>query len=127
MTSIEDIPAIPDQDTRLAEITVDCYGSDEELSGFEVYLTDALQLPFAATWRDPDEPEHAEPVTVLGVATVDARRGILLQVRRRGGKARRVLAEQVWADEPASPNAIVLADYRHWVDHGGLDDNVDEY
>jgi hypothetical protein len=127
MRSIEDIPEIPDQQMRLAEITVDCYGRDEELSAFEVYFTDALHPPFAATWRDPDAPDHVEAVTVLGVATVDARRGMLLQVRQRGGKTRRVLAEQVWADEAASPNAIVLADYRHWVGRGGLDDGLDEY
>ncbi len=43
MPSIEDIPHLPDQATRLAEITVDAYGRDEELSGFEVYVTDALR------------------------------------------------------------------------------------
>jgi hypothetical protein len=121
MRSIEDIPEIPDQATRLAEITVDCYGRDEELRAFEVYLTDALRPPFAATWRDPDDPEHAEPITVRGLADVDARRGILLSIRRRGGNERRMLAEQVWADESAGPNGIVLADYRYWVAHGGLD------
>jgi len=121
MRNIEDIPDIPDQQTRLAEITVDCYGREEELSAFEVYLSDALHPPFAATWRDPDEAGHAEPVTVVGVAAVDERRGILLSVRRRGGKGRRVLAEQVWADDTASPDAAVLADYRVWATRGGLD------
>jgi calcium binding protein len=123
MRNIEDIPRIPDQDTRLAEITVDCYGQDEELSAFEVYFTDALQPPFAATWRDLDEPGHAERVTVLGVADVDQRRGILLAVRRQDGKERRVLAEQLWADETGSANAIVLDDYRAW---GGVDPGWDE-
>lgn len=121
MRDIADIPEIPDRATRLAEITVDCYGREEELSAFDVYLSDALRPPFAATWRDPDEPMHAEPVMVLGVAALDERRGILLKVQRRGGKARRVLAEQIWADETASPNAIVLDDYRAWIEHGGLD------
>jgi hypothetical protein len=121
MREIEDIPEIPDQETRLAEITVDCYGRDEELSAFEVYLTDALRPPFAATWHDPDDPGHAEPVTVLGVADLDARRGVLLSIRRHGGRERRVLAEQVWADAGASPNGIVLEDYRSWVVHGGLE------
>ena len=123
MRNIEDIPQIPDQETRLAEITVDCYGQDEELSAFEVYFTDALHPPFAATWRDPDEPGHAEHVTVLGVADVDQRRGILLAVRRPGGKERRVLAEQLWADETGSANAIVLDDYRAW---GGVDPGWDD-
>jgi len=118
---MEDVANLPDQATRLAEITVDAYGRDEELSGFEVYFTDALQPPFAATWRDPDESGHAEPVTVLDVADVDDRRGILLNVRRQGGKERRVVAGQIWADDAASVNATILGDYRAWIDHGGLE------
>jgi hypothetical protein len=60
-------------------------------------------------------------VTVLGAVNFDERLGILLQVRRRGGKVRCVLAEQIWAAEPASANAIVLDDYRAWVEQGSLD------
>jgi hypothetical protein len=119
MNMIEDIPSIPDRSQRIEEVTADCYGQDEELGGFEVYLTEATQFPFAATWRDPDEPGHAEPVMVLGIATVDERRGVLLHVLR-GAKERRLLAEQVWADDKDSANAIILDDYRYWVDelHG---------
>jgi hypothetical protein len=123
MRNIEDIPQIPDQATRLEEITVDCYGQDEELAGFEVYFTDAMHPPFEATWRDPDEPGHAERVTVLGVADVNQRRGILLAVRRPNGKERRVLAEQLWAVAAGTTNAIVLDDYRAW---GGVDPGWDE-
>jgi hypothetical protein len=86
----------------LAQITVDCHGPDEELSAVEAFLTDALHPPFAGTWRDPDDPGHAEAVTVLGVASVAGRRGILLRIRRSGGKDHRDLAEQVWADASAS-------------------------
>lgn len=119
MRDIADIPEIPDRATRLDEVIVDCYGLEEELGAFEVYLSCALQLPFAATWRDPDEPGFSEAVTVLAMAQLDWRRGILLQVRRRGGKTRRVLAEQLWANETASQNAIVLDDYRYWVEQSG--------
>jgi hypothetical protein len=115
MIEIEDIPTLPDQRQRIEEVTVDCYGQLEELSGFSVYFTDAMQFPFAATWRDPDEPGHAEPITVLGVADVDDRRGVLLQVRR-GDRQRRLVAEQVWADEKGSANETVLDDYRYWVE-----------
>ena len=60
-----------------------------------------MQFPFSATWRDPDEPGHAEPVTVLGVDSVaplalawraSERRSVLLSVKR-GDKGRRLLAE----------------------------------
>ena len=33
MYDIEDIPTIPDQARRLEEVTVECYGQYEELSG----------------------------------------------------------------------------------------------
>ncbi len=115
MYDIEDIPNIPDQSQRIEQITVDCYGQAEELYAFDVYFTDAMHFPFPATWRDPDEPGHAEPVTVLGVESVDERRGILLSVKR-GDKQRRLLAEQLWADDEASANATILNDYRHWVE-----------
>jgi hypothetical protein len=81
----------------------------------EVYFTDAVHYPFAAQWRDPDEAGHTESVTVLGVAQVDERRGVLLNAQRPKGKARRIPAEQVWAKDKKSANAIVLDDYRHWV------------
>jgi len=114
-----DITRLADQAQRLSEVAVDCYNQSEELSAIEVYFTDAKHFPFAATWRDPDEAGHAEPVTVLGVDEVDERRGVLLSVKR-GQKKRRLLAEQVWADDEHSANAIVLHDYRYWVDelHG---------
>jgi hypothetical protein len=115
MYDIEDIPSIPNQSQRIEEVIVDCYGQVEELAAFEVYFTDAMQFPFPAAWRDPDEPGHAEAVTVLGVDRVDERRGILLNVQR-GGKQRRLPAEQVWADDEGSANATVLNDYRYWVE-----------
>jgi hypothetical protein len=115
MYDIEDIPSIPDREQRLEEVTVDCYGQAEELAAMEVYFTDAMRFPFAATWRDPDEAGHAERITVLGVADVDERRGVLLRVKR-GGKERRLPAEQVWAVDEDSANAVILGDYRYWVD-----------
>lgn len=92
MIEIQDIPKIRDRDKRFEEILVDCYGQAEELAAMEVYFTDAAQFPFEATWRDPDEPQHSEPVTVLGVAEVNERRGVLLKVKR-GSKERRIVAE----------------------------------
>ncbi len=121
MYGMEDVANLPDQAERLAEITVDANGRDEQLSGFTAYFTDALQTPFAAAWRDPDEPDHAESVTVLDVADVDDRRGILLQVRRQNGKERRVVAEQIWAGDAAGVNATILSGYRAWIGHGSLE------
>ena len=114
MVDIADIPAIPDRDERFEQILVDCYGQYEELSAMGVYFEDAATYPFAATWRDPDEPGHTEIVTVLGVNTVDDRRGVLLNVKR-GGRTRRIPAEQLWASDAETANTVVLNDYRYWV------------
>jgi hypothetical protein len=122
MTSIEDIPFLPDREERISEVTVDCYGQAEELSAFEVYFTDAMQFPFEATWRDPDEPGHSRKVKVLGVDSVSDRRGILLKAELAAGKPRRIVAEQVWAKDEKSSNATILDDYRYWVNEMyGLD------
>ena len=115
MHDIEEIPKIPDQSGRIQEVTVDCYNQAEELASFEVYFTDAAQFPFAATWRDPDEPGHAENGHRCGVDGVDQRRGVLLDVKR-GDKRRRLLAERVWADEENNANATILNDYRYWIE-----------
>lgn len=121
MTSIEDIPFLPDRNERISEVTVDCYGQAEELSAFEVYFTCALQFPFEATWRDIDEPDHSRKVKVLGVDSVSDRRGILLKAEL-AGKPRRIVAEQVWAKDEKSSNATILDDYRYWVNEMyGLD------
>jgi hypothetical protein len=122
--NIEDIPSIPDREKRFEEITVDCYDEYEVLSAFEVYLTDALRTPFGATYGAPGTSQ-AEPVTVLRVSDTDEREGVHLSIRRSNGYTYDVLADQIWADEAGSANAIVLDDYRAYVAGGGLP--IDEY
>jgi hypothetical protein len=117
--NIEDIPSIPDREKRFEEITVDCYDEYEVLSAFEVYLTDALRTPFAASWGKPGTP-GATIVTVLGVADTDEREGVRLRVRHSDGDEYAVLADQLWAEDTTSANAIVLDDYRAYVAGGGL-------
>src|SRR4051812_11342047 len=109
--NIEDIPSIPDREKRFEEITVDCYDEYEILGAFEVYLTDALRMPFAATWGKPGMPQ-ADRATVLGVADTDEREGVRLRVRHSDGDEYKVLADQLWAEDTTSANAIVLDDYR---------------
>lgn len=116
---IADIPSIPDREKRFEEITVDCYDEYEVLSAFEVYLTDALHTPFMVTWGQPGTAQ-AEPVTVLGAASTDDREGVRLRVRHGDGDEYEVLADQLWADDAGSTNAIVLDDYRAYVASGGL-------
>jgi hypothetical protein len=46
MRDIADIPNIPDQDKRIEEITMDCYGAPEFMAGFYTYFEDAPHYPF---------------------------------------------------------------------------------
>jgi hypothetical protein len=117
--NIEDIPSIPDREKRFEEITVDCYDEYEVLSAFEVYLTDALRMPFAASWGEPST-RQAQSVIVLGVANTDEREGVRLRVRHSDGDQYEVLADQLWAEDAGSANALVLDDYRAYVADGGL-------
>jgi hypothetical protein len=119
MMNIEDIPTIPDREKRFEEIIVDCYDEYEVFNAFEVYLTDALRTPFAAIWGSPGTAQ-AEPVNVLSVASTDEHKGVRLRVRGSDGDEYDVLADQLWADDAGNANAIVLDDYRAYVDGGGL-------
>jgi hypothetical protein len=124
MMNIADIPSLPDREQRFEQISVDCYDEYEVLSAFGVYVSDALRTPFPATWGKPGTPQ-AEPATVLGVGAIDEREGVRLRVRGSDGDTYEVLADQIWADDAGSPNAIVLEDYRTYVANGGLP--IDEY
>ncbi|NJN15483.1 MAG: hypothetical protein HC822_03905 [Oscillochloris sp.] len=42
---IANIPNLPSREQRFEEITVDCYNEYEQLSAFEIYLSDALRTP----------------------------------------------------------------------------------
>ncbi len=121
---IKDIPNIPERNRRFDEITVDCYDEYEILSAFEAYVTEALQLPFAASWGKAGQGA-AQSVTVLGLADMDDRQGVRLRVRAGDADEYEVPADQLYAANGDSVNAIVLDDYRAFVESGGLP--VDEY
>lgn len=110
----EDIPSIPEREKRFEEITVDCYDDYEVFSAFEIYLTDALRMPFAAIWGAPGTAQ-AERVTVLGVAEAEDYKVARVNVRHSDGDEYEVPADQLWAEDVASINAIVLDDYRIYV------------
>lgn len=113
----DEIPHLPDREQRFEEIMVDCYDEYEQLSAFEVYLTDALQVPFAALWG---QTAAATPVTVLGVAGQDDAAGIHLRVRQADGDEYLVPADQLWAAATPGVNTTVLDDYRAFVQQGGM-------
>ncbi len=83
MMNTEDIPNPPDRAQRFEEIMVDCADEYENLSAFEVYLTDALRFPFAAT---RGQGKSARPVTVLGLDGQADTDDVRLRVRQANGK-----------------------------------------
>ena len=83
-----------------------------------------MPLPFAASWGKAVQGA-APSVTVLGRADMDDRQGVRLRVRAGDADEYEVPADQLYAANGDSVNAIVLDDYRAFVESGGLP--VDEY
>ncbi|HEV8166531.1 MAG TPA: calcium-binding protein [Actinomycetota bacterium] len=95
-----------DLDALIEEITVDCYGEDEELTGFLAYFEDALERPVEAT-------VVGVPVTIVGVdCPAGALRGLVARCRR-GGADYEVSLRDV-ALPRGSELARILAAYRYW-------------
>ena len=95
-----------DLDALIEEITVDCYGEDEELTGFLTYFEDALERPVEAT-------VVGVPVTIVGVdCPGDALRGLVARCRRGGADYEVSLLDV--ALPRGSELARILAAYRYW-------------
>lgn len=115
----EDIPRLPAQEDRLAEVMVGCHDVDERFTAFELYLSHTLRASFEALWNE-GEGEAVAPVTVLGVVDSDDVEGVRLRVRNAAGDEHILPAEQLRAREASSAEAIGLDDYRVFVQRGGL-------
>ncbi len=96
---------------RVAHVIAGCDTPQAAFSAFARYFAITLPFPLIATWRDPDETHHTKSITVLGVNSTAARRGVLFTIQY-GAVQRRLLAEQVWLAEPNT----VLDDYRYWLE-----------
>ena len=95
-----------DLEALIEEITVDCYGEEEELTGFLTYLEDALERPVEAT-------VVGVPVIIVGVdCPAGALRGLVARCRRDGADYEVSLLDV--ALPRGSELARVLAAYRYW-------------
>jgi Calcium binding len=95
-----------DLDALIEEITVDCYGDEEELTGFLAYLEDALERPVEAT-------VVGVPVTIVGVdCPAGGLRGLVARCRRDGADYEVSLLDVVLPR--GSELARILAAYRYW-------------
>jgi hypothetical protein len=94
-----------DLEALIEEITVDCY-AEEELTGFLIYLEDALERPVEAT-------VVGVPVVIVGVdCPAGALRGLVARCRRDGAEYEVSLLDAVLPR--GSELARVLAAYRYW-------------
>jgi hypothetical protein len=93
-------------DKLIEQITVDCYGEDEELTAFEVAFEQAgFPCPGSVVGED---------VEVLSVRTV-ANRHELIATCQRGGRRYDIALLDVHLNaDPATSN--LLSGYRRWVD-----------
>ncbi len=95
----------PQLDELIAQITIDCYGDDEALMGFEDTFQQAGCLPCPAT-------AIGEDIEVLSIGTSNGRQELIATCQRSGRHHQiAVLDIDINADHPASR---LLAAYRRW-------------
>lgn len=92
-------------DALIADITVDCYGDDEQLTAFEVAFDNDANLPCSGTII-------GEPVTVLSIGLTDRRRELIANCEHHGQPYQVALLDIELDGDPAT-NTLVAA-YRRW-------------
>lgn len=97
----------PGLDELIAEITVDCYDVDEELTGFECAFDEQAALPCSGTIIGED-------VQVLSVATQNGRRELIATCERGRRKYQIALLDVELKADPATER--LLAAYRWWAE-----------
>lgn len=121
---IHDIPRLRKRENRGVELFVDCYGDAEAAGSLEVYLSEALDYPFEAFWRDGPVGER-ERITVLALSDEwDDHTGLHFVVDAGEGDDL-APAYQIYAAKRGR-NATVLDDYRAWWPYELVDDEDDE-
>ena len=94
-------------DSLIAELTVDAYGDEEQLSGLLTGAEDVLNAGEVAT-------VVGVPVHIAGVtAGPDVRRGLIAVCEREGARYEVSLADVEF--DPASELGRVAAAYRRWL------------
>jgi hypothetical protein len=98
----------PSLDELIAEITVDCYGEDEELMGFENAFDEQGNFPCLGS-------VIGDEVQVLSVATHDGRRELIATCERRGCRYELALLDIELHTDTATER--LLTAYRQWAAH----------
>jgi hypothetical protein len=94
-----------DLDNLIDEITVDCHGEYEQLTGFENAFDKDANFPCPAT-------VVGETIEVLSVAANDDRRELIATCQRSGKRYEIALLDVTIDGDP--PTSRLLAAYRRW-------------
>jgi hypothetical protein len=95
----------PGLDELIAEITVDCYDVDEELTGFECAFDEQAALPCPGN-------VIGEEVQVISVASQNGRRELIATCERGGREYQLALLDIDLQTDRATER--LLAAYRQW-------------
>jgi hypothetical protein len=95
-----------DLDELVADITMDAYGDDEQLTAFFEVFASEVRTPAAATVLGTE-------LEVLGFDYVDVRQGIVARVRRQGAEQDVHVADLIFPSDSVA--ARVQAAYRRWL------------
>ena len=98
-------PSNRDLDELIEEITVDCYGHDEQLAGFEAAFANDATFPCPGT-------VIGQEIEVLSVATVNNRAELIATIRVHGQRYQLVLVVIELHGDPTT--ARLFAAYRRW-------------
>lgn len=104
-------------DELIEEATVDCYDTEEQVSGFFNMLDEDLKLPFETT--------------VLGVAAIvetieQTENNDIVVVCRAGKNHQRIRVVDLPLPKPEPKGAKWIAAYRHWLREGGATGDDEE-
>jgi hypothetical protein len=101
------VARLAELDALIDELTIDCYGEEEQFDGLLVGAEGALEAPEAAA-------VVGVPVRVIGVkAGPDMRSGLIAICDREGSRHEIALADVTF--EPDTPLGRVAAAYRRWL------------
>ncbi len=106
------ILAIDERQERLRMLLKGKKKGFDQLYALHDYLAFALGKSFPAVWRAADKNNK---ITVQKVFVDNLAKKVMLKIKPSKGKAFLIPAEQVWAVDDASQNAMVLEDYRRWL------------
>jgi hypothetical protein len=98
----------PELPSLIAEITVDCYDEEEQLTAFENAFDEDANFPCPGVVL-------GEEVEVLSVATRNNRRELIATCRRGGRRYELALLDIDLHADPATSR--LLAAYRRWLGH----------